>query len=117
MTRRQERKRTRVDDPQVLDPVHPRLRIDHRTGVVPPPHLARTRRMPHRHEVVPDDFENLLVCRDLRARVVLLPDDHGLHTIAREGIAHTLECGDGDLHICLTGQPVGVDERWVRDRG
>ena len=115
MTRRQERESRSIDNPQSTNANDLRIRIHDRIRITLLPHRARTRRMKHSVETLPDEIQNLLVGMHIPrcSREILVADKNRFHGFRLVELARALVAGDHDGLVGGVGEPVGVDQRRV----
>lgn len=107
----EEGERRSVNHAQSLNANYARLRVDHGSRVIPPPHAAGTRGVPHRHDGVLDHREDVFVALDLFAGIVLVRmGEDALRKGGREDGADALVSRDRDRLVDWMGEPLRVDE-------
>ena len=111
MSRRQERQRTRVHNPQPLRSDDPRPGIHDRPRIVRLPHRARRSSMIYSMKTISDDFHDLLVRRHISAREVLRSNRDVRHSIRSEDSTAFFKRCERHCAVGRVSQPVRVDER------
>lgn len=66
--------------------------------------------MPKSHHVILDEFEDLIICLNSSAGIVLFSDDDGVHRCALKSGPDAAKHGNDDLLVTFRCQPVRVDD-------